>query len=472
MVFSPWIRDTASGWNEGPTSRVSQAPCIRPQRDGLGSFTAERPLRLSLCGLRGPRGARHAAVRREVDGASTGSLPFGVLSVGSVIVVPVTSTPFSTAGLFAGIGGVELGLERAGGRTELLCEWWEPAQQVLREQWSDVALHGDVRDLQALPDVDVVTAGFPCTDLSQAGRMHGITGQNSGLVGEVFRLLSTAKPTWLVLENVRNMLVLDGGHAMRYLVDELEALGFKWAYRLVDSRASGVPQRRQRVIMVASRTEDPRGVLFADEAGTPPATDLADDAFGFYWTEGLKGLGWAQDAVPTLKGGSTVGIPSPPAIWIREAEVGRQIVTPTVEDAEKLQGFPAGWTSAAQPDGKRNGPRWKLVGNAVSVGISSWFGGRLFNPGQMVCSEREHLSGKWPMAAWGHDGKVWSVDASMWPVREPYSHLLDLLTIEECVPLSARATAGFLNRAERSTLRFDPEFLVAMKNHLASWDDR
>jgi DNA (cytosine-5)-methyltransferase 1 len=192
--------------------------------------------------------------------------------------------------------------------------------------------------------VDLVTGGFPCTDLSQAGRTAGITGKQSGLVGEVFRLLKAAQPRWLLLENVRNMLPLDGGKAMTYLVGELEALGYRWAYRVVDSRFAGVPQRRHRVLLLASRTEDPRDVLLVDDAGERETGGYRDDAYGFYWTEGLRGLGWARDAIPPLKGGSTIGIPSAPAIWLPGERPGRKIVTPGIEQAERLQGFPPGWT--------------------------------------------------------------------------------------------------------------------------------
>jgi DNA (cytosine-5)-methyltransferase 1 len=112
------------------------------------------------------------------------------------------------------------------------------------------------------------------------------------------------------------MLPLDGGYAMRYLVDELERRGYRWAYRVVDSRFAGLPQRRHRVLLLASRTDDPRGILLGEDRGEPGASRYRSNAFGFYWTEGLRGLGWAQDAVPTLKGGSTIGIPSPPAVWL------------------------------------------------------------------------------------------------------------------------------------------------------------
>ena len=99
------------------------------------------------------------------------------------------------------------------------------------------------------------------------------------------------------------MLQLDRGRGMRFLVDELESRGFAWAYRVVDTIAFGLPQRRRRVILLASRTDDPRKVLFADDAMPADATFSEDVWCGFYWTEGLRGLGWAIDAVPTLKGG-------------------------------------------------------------------------------------------------------------------------------------------------------------------------
>src|SRR4051794_8476877 len=90
-----------------------------------------------------------------------------------------------SVGLFAGIGGFDVGLQRAGIKTDLLCEYWEPAATVLRKRF-DADIVGDICDLKSLPSVDVVTAGFPCTDLSQVGRTAGIDGRESGLVREAF----------------------------------------------------------------------------------------------------------------------------------------------------------------------------------------------------------------------------------------------------------------------------------------------
>jgi DNA (cytosine-5)-methyltransferase 1 len=379
-------------------------------------------------------------------------------------------------GLFAGIGGIELGFDRALGpasQTQLLCEWWEPAQRVLAARFPGVEVHPDVRELRDLPaDVDVLAAGFPCTDLSQAGRTAGISGTQSGLVAHVFEMLRLAEKRsrrlpWLMIENVPNMLALDRGQAMKYLVDELESLGYRWAYRVVDTRFTGVPQRRRRVILVASRTEVPRDVLFADDAGPRPEVELADDGYGFYWTEGRGGLGWAQDAVPTLKGGSTIGIPSPPAIWLPGAVPGRKFVTPQVEDAEELQGFPRGWTAVADGRGLKNGPRWKLVGNAVTVDVATWVAGRLAAPGaNSALAQPWKGTGSWPAAAWGESGVVNTVDISEHPRLDPYTHLLDVVSRDDAPSLSHRGVSGFWRRLQQGNLGRTPGFREDVVEHI------
>jgi DNA (cytosine-5)-methyltransferase 1 len=366
------------------------------------------------------------------------------------------------AGLFAGIGGIELGFQRALGsevQTELLCEWWEPAKAVLAARFPDVELRPDVRELGDLPaGLDVLAAGFPCTDLSQAGRTAGITGSQSSLVSHAFEALRVAQLAgrdlpWLMVENVPNMLALDKGKAMAYLVSELEALGYRWAYRVVDSRFTGLPQRRRRVILLASAVHDPRAVLFSEDAGERPSESLADDAYGFYWTEGRGGLGWAKDAVPTLKGGSTIGIPSPPAVWVPDAEIERRFVTPTIEDAEALQGFDRGWTAIHDGVQLKNGPRWKLVGNAVTTRVAEWVAGQLSTPGEYHAESREWTPrGAWPTAAWGEHGTVHRVDVSEFPRLDPYEHLTDIVDVDLAPRLSDRAINGFRNRLLQGNL--------------------
>ncbi|MEV6827429.1 DNA cytosine methyltransferase [Amycolatopsis sp. NPDC051102] len=390
------------------------------------------------------------------------------------------SGKFRVAGLFAGIGGIELGFHAALGDgldTVLLCESWEPAQQVLRARFPGVDVHPDVQELRDLPDnLDVLAAGFPCTDLSQAGRTAGIHGAQSGLVAHVFEMLQLTKRRgrrmpWVLIENVPNMLTLDRGEAMAYLVRELEDLGYRWAYRVVDSRFTGVPQRRRRVIMVASCTDDPRGVLFADESAPLDESLLSSDAFGFYWTEGRSGVGWAKDATPTLKGGSALGIPSPPAVWLPDWTDRPTIVLPTIEDSEALQGFKRGWTDAAS-DSRRNGPRWKLVGNAVTVGVSTWVAERLLDPGtphDLPSVEFIRTAG-WPTSAWGEKGKVHRVIASEFPRQAKYTHLLDLLDVDQCLPLSHRAASGFWGRLQQTNLGRYPNFREDLAAYVALTD--
>jgi DNA (cytosine-5)-methyltransferase 1 len=371
------------------------------------------------------------------------------------------------AGLFAGIGGIELGLSRAGWSSELLCEVDPAAQRVLRKRFPGVPLAPDIRTLRSLPQVELVTAGFPCQDLSQAGLTAGIDGARSGLVGEVFRLVGKRRrwPTWVLIENVSFMLHLDRGRAMARLTDTLSDLGFAWAYRVVDTRAFGLPQRRQRVLLLASRTEDPRPILLDHHASSNEAVDATGRACGFYWTEGLRGLGWAVDAVPTLKGGSTVGIPSPPAIWMADGSIR----TPDVRDAERLQGFPADWTAPAIDDvTSRKGPRWRLVGNAVSVPVAEWIGGQLDGPTTTFVGETAPLEpgSPWPRAAWGRDGKAHASPAALWPVRRRYRHLAEFLRYPT-TPLSRRALLGFLSRVDRSSLHFPDGLIESVRNAAA-----
>lgn len=367
-----------------------------------------------------------------------------------------------TAGLFSGIGGLELGLERAGTTTEFLCDCWEPAASTLRRHFSAPVLE-DIQNVASLPAVDVVTAGFPCTDLSQVGRTAGIGGEESGLVSEVFRLIAKTPPRWVVLENVPNMLTLHGGAPIRHITEWFDERGWSWAYRTVDSQNFGVRQRRRRVFLVASRIEDPRTVLFADEAGAP-TTGPEHAAYGFYWTEGTRGLGWGLGVTPTLKGGSKLGISSPPAVWLPGAEVGRSIVRPSIEAGEGLQGFRAGWTSHVSKEGHR----WKLVGNAVSVPVAQWLGSRLADPGEPVGVPRRALEagGRWPTAAASVPGQreAWDVSERPLAVRQRTT-LASLLEDHGSSQLSLVATRGFARRLGASSLRHSPDFREAINLH-------
>lgn len=402
-------------------------------------------------------------------------------------------------GLFSGIGGLELGFERAGLQTAHLCELMPEARAVLtaamdrsgsQSAFCGATITNDVTSPKLhskLPEhFDVLTAGFPCQDLSQAGRTRGINGHQSGLVGYVFWLLrrraKKRRPTWIVLENVSFMRHLAGGHAMDYVLSELSELGYSWAYRELNTLAFGLPQRRKRLFIVGciDGRGDPRRVLF-DGDETPCGTHWGPRwrdgiACGFSWTEGNRGIGWADDAVPTLKAGSGLGIPSPPAIVL---PYDGEIVLPSIRDAERLQGFPRGWTEAAGgPDMRSERIRWKLVGNAVSVPIAQWIGERFSlagDPLPLSTDTRLGKGSKWPTAAWQlrKDEPRFVADIQGWPVRLSRLSLLDLLG-EECVERSAlshKATKGFARRFEASNLlKRHPEhrsaFLEILENHV------
>ncbi len=377
-------------------------------------------------------------------------------------------TALKVCGLFAGIGGIERGLAAAGHETLLLCELWAAARAVLDVRFPNIPKFDDVVALNAVPEAtELLTAGFPCQDLSQAGLTQGVEGTQSALVSNIFRLIDRQPIPIVLLENVSFMLRLNRGKAMARLVEAFEQRGYSWAYRVVNS-LSFVPQRRERVFLVASKAEvRPWEVLFADETHwQAPETQLDTHAHGFYWTEGTRGLGWAPDSIPPLKNGSTVGIPSPPAIVLPSGLV----IKPDLRDAERLQGFPEDWTEPAAATG-RSSLRWALVGNAVTVPVAQWLGERLKTPGVYDTGrDRDDFPvAPWPSAARCDLKKRYAVTIAPTPIAHQRSALHNFLN-HPGTPLSVRAARGFLKRAEASTLRFVPGFKEKIRAHLATME--
>ena len=371
------------------------------------------------------------------------------------------------AGLFAGIGGFELGMHRAGHSSELVCDVLPAAEAVLKARFPDVEYRDDITKLRSLPaSVDAICAGFPCQDLSQAGRTAGIDGERSGLIGEVFRLLSRRRIPTVIVENVPFMLQLNGGNAMRAIVDEFETRGYRWAYRVVDTFGFGLPQRRERVFLVASREIDPASALLVEDARLQrPRSAMGQLAHGFYWTEGRGGLGWAVDSVPTLKNGSTIGIPSPPAVLMPDGA----LIKPGLRDVERLQGFDGDWTLPAESVA-RMAARWGLVGSAVSVPVAEWVGRRLGSEDRYdLCRDLEFpVLGKAPKAARFDGKRRFAVQIGNDPLGIRPPALTDFLSDREGqVSLSLKATLGFLSRTRRAKLRFEPGFIAAVEQHAA-----
>lgn len=369
-------------------------------------------------------------------------------------------------GLFAGIGGIEAGLRAAGHRTIRLCEIDPAARGVLEQRFPGVPIDEDIRRIEHLPEgTDLVAAGFPCQDFSQVGPTSGCNGEHSRVAEHLFRLLRRDPVPWVLLENVPFMLYLERGRTLQRIISWLESLGYRWAYRIVDTRAFGLPQRRRRVFLLASLEGDPRDVLLSDDAGQVEELTVRNgEACGFYWTEGNKGIGWAIDAIPPLKGGSLVGIPSAPGIVLPEG----RIVTPDIRDAERLQGFRPGWTRPAEHvGGIRRSIRWRLVGNAVTVHVARWIGRRLrlpmpYDDGDDVGLRRDR---SWPRAAWNVGEGRFGADVSECPVRYMKRPLAGFLRYEPTL-LSRRAAEGFLKRALASNLTLEERFVSELKKHI------
>lgn len=179
--------------------------------------------------------------------------------------------------LFSGIGGMDLGFEREGFEVAYQVEFDKHARSVLRRHWPHTELHEDVRNvgLLNLPSVDVLVGGFPCQDLSVAGRRAGLAGERSGLFYEFARIIEETDPEWVVIENVAGLLSSRGGRDMGAVLGTLSELGYGWAYRVLDSQYFGVAQRRRRVFIVGrsgGRSRSCADVLFEPESvcGNPP----------------------------------------------------------------------------------------------------------------------------------------------------------------------------------------------------------
>lgn len=370
---------------------------------------------------------------------------------------------FSLVSLFAGIGGFELAFEKIA-NTILMCEIDNVAQHVLNNRFSSIPLVGDIRDIKALPNnTDILCAGFPCQDLSSAGEKRGMLGTRSSLVKEVFRLLKNQKIEWVVIENVSFMLRLNKGETIETITSELHQLGYKWAYRTIDS-ISFVPQHRARVFIVASLTHDPRNVLLSDNYNQSIGTvnyDVFESPLGFYWTEGRNALGLVQNAIPTLKAGSTIGIPSPPAIAFPNGTVAM----PNICDAEALQGFPRNWTLPAEEIRKKSA-RWKLIGNAVTVDTVSWIANKIGHPSLYDCSkDKIHVPGtNWPKAAWCIESDIYESESTFYPLRINYK--LEDYIQETMTPLSLKATNGFVKRLQEGHLKHPQYFSDTLNDYI------
>jgi len=166
--------------------------------------------------------------------------------------------------LFAGIGGFDIAMQRAGIKVIAAVEWDKHAQKVLAKRFPELQIYGDIKGVTGEqlinagfdPANGIITGGFPCQDLSVAGRRAGLIGSRSGLFWEICRLLDETKAQNFILENVPGLLTSNEGRDMGTVIRALEERGYSIAWRVLDAQHFGIPQRRRRVFIVGCFGDD------------------------------------------------------------------------------------------------------------------------------------------------------------------------------------------------------------------------
>ena len=162
--------------------------------------------------------------------------------------------------LFAGIGGFDLALENNGVKVVAQVEIDKWAQKVLQKRFPHSKLFSDVTQVTGKELIDagfnpkrgIITGGFPCQDLSIAGRRAGLAGERSGLFWEIARILEETKSQYFIIENVPGLLSSQQGRDMGIVITTLAELGYSVGWRVLDAQHFGIPQRRKRVFIVGS----------------------------------------------------------------------------------------------------------------------------------------------------------------------------------------------------------------------------
>lgn len=172
---------------------------------------------------------------------------------------------------FAGIGGFGEAARRVGWSTVWACEIEPSARSVYSARLGHDGLRFDIdiRESRDIPSIDILTGGFPCQDISVAGKRRGLAGARSGLFFELVRILESARPTWFCFENVDALLSSNSGRDMGVVLSTLVECGYSLAWRVFDSRFFGLAQRRRRIFLVGHSSNEryPAQVLFESARG-------------------------------------------------------------------------------------------------------------------------------------------------------------------------------------------------------------
>jgi DNA (cytosine-5)-methyltransferase 1 len=158
--------------------------------------------------------------------------------------------------LFTGIGGFDLGFERAGMECKWQVEIDEACNKVLKKHWPNIERYKDVREVgkSNLEPVDVICGGFPCQDVSLAGSRKGLEGKRSTLWTEFYRIICEIRPKWIVIENVPGLLSSDNGRFFGNILGNLASIGYDAEWQMLPAAAFGASHIRQRIFIVAYST--------------------------------------------------------------------------------------------------------------------------------------------------------------------------------------------------------------------------
>tara|TARA_R110000787_G_C13347544_1_gene438810 strand:- start:67 stop:807 length:741 start_codon:yes stop_codon:yes gene_type:complete len=192
--------------------------------------------------------------------------------------------PLRVGELFAGIGGIGLGLERTGGfEVVWQVENNDYATKVLEKNWPDVTRHDDVCTFPPEKgewDVDLITAGFPCQDISIAGKGKGLDGKQSGLFYEVVRIVDRLRPAAVLLENVSALLT----RGLDSVLGEMASLGYDAEWHCIPAAHVGAPHRRDRIYIMAYANgkglQGQRGLAKASQVCTQEEVGLFRSSVG------------------------------------------------------------------------------------------------------------------------------------------------------------------------------------------------
>lgn len=198
--------------------------------------------------------------------------------------------------LFSGAGGLDLGLKLSGHDIVWANDFDFDSVATYRRNIGDHIVHADIKDVAAMeiPDADVVVGGFPCQGFSQANLQRNIDDPRNELFKEFCRVLGEKKPKYFLAENVRGILSLDGGRAVKAISDAFASTGYAVEFKLMNAADFGVPQARRRVIFIGTRLDlakKPENVL-----RHPVATHCSPDKL----KDGLKPWVSVGEALSTV----------------------------------------------------------------------------------------------------------------------------------------------------------------------------